>query len=592
MIAAVVLMLTACPHRFDPAAAPSITSPDPQVNQAFKQALALFAADRLEPAALAFAALEQSRPSDPLVHVARLYRGRIALRQRHLEQARQILTPLARRPTDDSVGTQARYHLGLTLVQLGQRSGDGIVGLFREARQLLAPFLEQNRMAPADLPGLLAALSVAARELSDPVHAGDLLARLHELTERPVEKLYARQGLRALIDSGQMDRTRLGAIYRGNAGTPSAAVVGLLVPLHGRYRTVGRELLQGAIQASGALGTRTGGCTIALAVRDSSNSPDVAARQLIDDEQVVALVGTLNPTAAAAVAGVAASMGVPFIAVTRLTGAPQAMQLMLDSRLRAAALARHGATLGLRRIVTLAPDTSYSRAMVQVFAQSGVAVAGRLTYPAGTTSFSSVAEQLVRLKPDGLFVPDTAHNLSLLAPALARAGLWSAAARERSTRTPGRRPGGQTRSTGTVQLLCTADGLSPRLVAAAGRYVQGAVLAPGFAPDDSAPHSGMLVRRYIQDQSAPPTLVAALGFDAVELVCAVRQRGAHGRAEISTALRSGPPVPGLTGNIQFDAAGHRVDPPLLYQVEPGGVRLITTAGAPAGRTPPSDRAAP
>jgi branched-chain amino acid transport system substrate-binding protein len=346
-------------------------------------------------------------------------------------------------------------------------------------------------------------------------------------------------------------------------------LIGLLVPLGGRYRAAGREVLRGAVEASGALGGH-GKARLAIAVRDSSRAPETAARQLIDTEGVVALIGTLDPGSAKAVASVASRSGVPFIALSRFKAAAEdpVLQLLPDNRMRAEALARHAVKSGARRLAVLAPDTRYGQAMARTFEQRARALGGsvvhKLTYPAGTRSFSKLAAKLLKApRFEALFIPDRAHALILVAPALAKTGLWPA---------PRAKAGGAKR---TIQLLATADGLTGRMVASAGRYIQGITVAPGFYPDENAGGSGPLVRRFRRRQGRAPSLLAALAFDAVEVVRVLRERrGGLSRVTLRAALTGGKAVQGMTGMIRFTPSGQRSDPPLLYRVEGNGVRLI------------------
>lgn len=601
-----LVILAACPHRFDPAASPTSAPPARDEGRDLSRAHRLVETGKLPEADAAYAAFVQAHPDSPLAPEALLQRGRIAARLGKLQQARDLLGPLAGR--QDQVGQQARFHLGVTLVRLGS---------FREANQLLLPLVD--RVAEEQRPALLAALGQSALALGDAPAAVSHLGRLHEVSSRPVERQWARHALQTLLRGPALDRARLRALYgaakpgslvhallgqrlasleaaAGNldesrrilaatagsrqthrVGTRDARVrsdlVGLLLPMGGRYRAAGAELLRGAVEASGALGQGTG--RLALAIRDSSKDPSAAARELVRDEKVVALVGTLDPAAGASVSRVAGEGGVPFIALSRFTPVPgsPAAQLLPENHARAQALARHAAARGLGRVMILAPENGYGRAMAQAFAaEAGTRVVGHLAYRPGTTSFAGQAEQLARgPRIDGLFVPDTSHALSLIAPALAREGLWSG--NPPVDAGPARRKGD--RGGRAFQLLATADGLGDRLVRSAGRYVQGAVLAPGFYPDASGDGAGALVRRFLQNQGGSPGLVSALGFDAVELVRTLRAGGARSRAELQTALLSGKsPVQGMTGRIVFDGRGQRADPPLLYRVQGDQIQRV------------------
>jgi ABC-type branched-subunit amino acid transport system substrate-binding protein len=597
VVAVAAIILAGCPRRFEPAAAPIVTSPDPAANERFARARALFDGGKLEAADGELAAFIRDRASDPLAPLARVYRGRIALRRGKPPEARQLLSGPAALPAEDPVGQQARYYLGLALVRLGEHE---------RGRLLLLPYLKLIKAD--DRPALLAALAHAERQLGQRIEAIGHLAELHGATKRPAERQFARQGLEALIGAAPEQELRrvydgaeaesLVAVLAGArlAGLASAAgrwqeaqailartadgrarhrvgkaaaasgklALGLLVPFTGKYAAVGKPLLAGAVEASGSFAPK-GKASLELVVRDSSQDPAAAARDLIQRQHVVALAGAFDPSAAREVAKIAAAAGVPFVTLARVgqgvEGTP--LSLLPDNASRAETLARHAARrLALRRVAIVRPESRHgqlmARAFTAAFKGAGGAVVTSLTYPARAPSFTELAKKLEGVAFDGLFVPDSARALGLLAPALARAGLWSA-------------PPGQEAPKGrSFQLLATADGLSTRLLTTAGRYVQGALLAPGFFPVEEDAQ----VRQFTRSQGRPPGLLEALGHDSVRVFARQIQAGARSRAELLAALRGGRAAKGMTGAVRFGADGRRRDPALLYRVDGERIRAL------------------
>ena len=329
--------------------------------------------------------------------------------------------------------------------------------------------------------------------------------------------------------------------------------MGLLVPLSGRLKAAGEQLLAGALE--GAEPGAAGG--VQLVIRDSATNAAKAARELLEQRGVRALVGTLNPAAARAVAAEAAGHGVPFVVTApRMSGtrpAPTSLRLVHPNRDRVSALLGHAArTGGARKLCILAPTHKFGAAMARwaraAARDLGLKVIAEVTYPAGTHSFTAQARKLAKLRFDALLVPDTGRALSLLAPALAREGLWAS---------------GQTISSGKdrrrrVWLLATADGLGSRDLATASRYLEGAVMAPGFLPDPGDPATGAAAAAMAASLGRPPTLLEALARDGVVLL-----RG---------DLKRGPT--GLTGPLRFDDKGARSSTPNLYTVKDGKVSLL------------------
>ncbi|MCA9669882.1 MAG: ABC transporter substrate-binding protein, partial [Myxococcales bacterium] len=208
----------------------------------------------------------------------------------------------------------------------------------------------------------------------------------------------------------------------------------------------------------------------------------------------------------------------------------------------------------------------YGTRMVSAFSaaarESGLSIVFSTRYDRGQTTFAKEARVLAAQRFDALFVPDLARRLALLAPALAQAGLWSSGARRRAPK--GRR---------AVQILATADGANAALIARAGRYLGGALLAPGFYPDDRAPGSGALVRIYRQTHGRVPGLLEAFAFDAVGVLRSHLERGVSTPAALLSALH-GHAARGLTGAIKFDRAGARVGDVALYEVNGGAIALV------------------
>jgi hypothetical protein len=173
---------------------------------------------------------------------------------------------------------------------------------------------------------------------------------------------------------------------------------------------------------------------------------------------------------------------------------------------------------------------------------------------------------LRRTSFDAVFIPDDADRLELVGPALAVIDVWS--------RPPGRKPQASTPGNPRrdVLLLSTAVGLSKRLVRNAGRYVQGALLAPGFCAASDDPRSARFVARFRQLYAQDPTATDAYGFDGMRLLRAAVERGARTRADVLKLLAS-ESRDGVTGSVKFGPDHTRIDPPPVYTVEGDELRV-------------------
>lgn len=627
-------MLLGCPRRFDPAAAPQLTASNTQVAGSFEGCRKLFDQTQLPQADACFARFVTLHAQEPLARSAQLFRARIALRRGDVKNATALLSPLlvpktgpqvpaqnpnAKNPSapaapaaaattaagDAQLGRSAAYYLGLAEVRRGGHA---------KAIALLAPLAATIDKSAA--PALAAALAEAYERVGKIGEAIAQLERLHAVTDRPVERLHARLALERLIDrrldlsavrqllakspAGSLQRAfaarRLidAARARGDlaaadvlansagdalrkhhlapeAGKEASSRVGLLLPFSGRYRRVGALAFQGAAVAAGAF--THAAKPLELFVGDSGRSALSAARRLLEREHVVALVGVFEPRAASAVARLASRKHIPFLTLSPNAAAapPWVLRALPVASARAHALAAHATqALGQPRVLVLAPESRYGTRSSAAFRR---ALAGRgtivsvLRYPTRTTSFVALAKRVGSLAFDTLFVPDTARRLALLTPALAQAGHWS--------RLPG-----QSAPAGAKAhlLLATADGLDAHLLRSAGRYIQGAVLAPGYFPDGAARASGPLLRRYQRVLGHAPSPVEAFTHDTVLALRAALEAGARTPSGLLRILRQ-QTTQGLTGTPRFGANGARSDAPPLYRVSGSTISLIEKPAA-------------
>ena len=251
-------------------------------------------------------------------------------------------------------------------------------------------------------------------------------------------------------------------------------------------------------------------------------------------------------------------------------------QVLHAPELRAAELARRALALGARRFAVLGPEAPQGQRLAEAFTRAVAAGGGRVnaraTYPAGASGFTAAVNQLRRASFEAVFVADDARRLELVAPALAAADIWPSPWSGSSGPPPTARPPGAP-ARREVLLLSTAVGLDPQLLRNAGRYVQGALLAPGFYSDPDNPRASRFVSQYRSLYGQDPGATDAYGYDAFRLLTAVIERGARNRSELLTALASGS-FEGVTGTFRFGPDHTRVDAPPVYMVEGDVIRAL------------------
>jgi len=126
-----------------------------------------------------------------------------------------------------------------------------------------------------------------------------------------------------------------------------------------------------------------------------------------------------------------------------------------------------------------------------------------------------------------------------------------------------------------VLLLSPAQELSSKLLQNAGRYVQGALLCPGFYASESDARAQAFVIAYREAFGQDPHATEAYAYDAMALFRVATERGAKTRAQVLQALGGKPGavlMQGLTGNVTFGPDHARSDAPLVYVVEGDSIR--------------------
>lgn len=561
------LLLTACPRRFDPRAQ-EVHGSSQAVEAEFRRGEKLLIDGRVEEAERALGDFRRKfGQAEPLYGLATVLQGRALRQLGQAVQAKELLAPLEPvHPLSSWLGREVRRELGLTEYWLQN---------WESARRRLLP-LSADIVDGEEGAELHATLADLQRRLGDDAKA------LHEYelwsqskSVRPGELLYLRRQAQSLVDRLPPDqqeaaRKRLGlsgveAVKSEHAQTVS---VGLILPLQGKDRALGDRVLRGAMWGADLLGgSQQAGPRVELRIRDSSSGsiPQLVSELAQEGAQVIVTPPTKAEAAQASAEAeklglVALSLG-PRDAQTTGT-----LQLLRTNRSRAQALAQHLIKSGLQTVAVLAPNTPYGQAMSRSFADalqgSPVKVVAELSFADSATTFLGEVQKLAKAQPEALYLPVSANQLELISSQLAAAGV---VATYRVSRGPDGEP--QQNTQRIKLILSPAEGMGERLLRSAGRYLQGAVLAPLSV--GSLMVSGGQVAKLDYGSGEEATSLDALGFDAVRLVRTACQR--LGGAESCSASALGKAlheisIDGATGPLAFDGGGQRTAGALLLKV--------------------------
>ena len=578
-----------------------------------RQAIAIYSLAQPDAGREALERFISKHPRSPQVPLAAALLARVMLHQGDVLGARALLD----RRAASSVDPAARFIRGLaearggqpaaalTLLQPFAEAGPPPLGPEPEESELaLRAALGDARLGTGDVAGAYAewerylrhshvreaekafalqrADEMAARVNADTAaqvyrSSGSELARA-ALGARAAEAVRARgdaDGARKIDEETAWLRRSLGwGTGAGGLGPGDPNRLGLLAPFSGAAFLLGEVVLRGAMLAIGEAGRSGEPSQFQIVARDAAPERDAAARraafELVREEAAVGIVGVGDRRAADS----ALADGVPVLMLDEAApgAARTAFQVLHTPEARAAELARRSLALGVRRFAILAPDSPGGRRSADAFSRAASAGGGRITaragYPSGASAFTAPIASLKRAPFEAVFVAEDARRLELIAPALAAADLWPApytgAQPVRTAGAPARRE---------ILLLSPAVGLGSQLLRNAGRYVQGAMFAPGFYPDAEDPRAGRFVTQYRLLYGQDPGAADAYAYDAFRLLAATVSKGARSRIDLVRALGS-EPFDGVTGQLRFGPDHTRIDPPPVYLVAGDAIRAL------------------
>ena len=352
--------------------------------------------------------------------------------------------------------------------------------------------------------------------------------------------------------------------------------IGVILPLKGRLSPYGKKALEGILLAS-KMFQATSGEGYNLFVEDSGSSPTMAQaalESLVQDKNVMAVIGPLNFKEGMAVAEKAQDLGVVNISLASKAGissqGPYIFQNALTPKVQLENLVRFSvADRGFTRFAILSPSNAFGRDMTnefweQVENRGGKVVAFEFYDPTETdfqdpiksmvglkdfrfrrnewtalqdfsreTKAKTGREPKAKLKPiidfDAIFLPDSPKTVASIAASLAYLDVKD------------------------IPLLGITEWNSDQLYKRGGRFVEKAVFPGVMNPVTRSSAQRDFMRNYQEAFGTQADLLAAQGFEAMELISKALQKSQSGnRAELAKQINAIQNLEAPIGIIGFD----------------------------------------
>jgi len=326
--------------------------------------------------------------------------------------------------------------------------------------------------------------------------------------------------------------------------------VGYAAPLTGPQSIVGVPMLRVVEMAAADL-SHDGVNLDVVPVDDQADlsAAAAAARELVENPAVIAVVGHKNSGPSRAAAPVYAAAGLAQLSqcatdnsLTR-SGWPTFFRLCADNERQAAVAAEFArSTLEPHSVVAVHDGTAYGRPLVEAFTR-GFASAQVLEISVGQEDFSGVVARVRATNADLVYIGATEIEASKLMIALRSAG-------------------------SEAQVITSEGGPQNPLAGLAGDAAEGSIHTyAGADPTGNEPALRLIERCEREIGGAPSFAIES--YEAVMVIADALGRGATTRAEMRDAIAAAD-VEGFNGRIRFDATGEREGAPVsLWRVSGG-----------------------
>jgi ABC-type branched-subunit amino acid transport system substrate-binding protein len=376
------------------------------------------------------------------------------------------------------------------------------------------------------------------------------------------------------------------------AGPVNRKRIGVLLPLSGKYENFGKRVQRSvelAFQSSTDEQSKSFEL-IPVDSGDSAESHEIALKKLVEEQEVIAVIGPLLGKHLDSLRSKAAFYQIPLISVAQVQGEadPQIFSCSISTQDQAARIARYAVqTLGLTRFAILGPDNKAGEEMAHAFwselERLNAEVRAFELYDPDLTDFREPVDKTL-----GLFYTETrAKELEELAEKRKELNItrktmktlqyfnlpplvdFEAVFIADEARTAGQViPTFAYRDAKGLRYLGISSWNSPQLIQRAGDLVEGAAFPVAFNTLNPPEETKQFYDLFHRTHSSYPGELEAVAFDAATIVLETLKDAPGTRGEFTGRLEARKNVAGATGSLSM--VDHRCSRNLdLYKVKKG-----------------------
>jgi branched-chain amino acid transport system substrate-binding protein len=354
-----------------------------------------------------------------------------------------------------------------------------------------------------------------------------------------------------------------GAVFSSCGSGGKEITIGNINPITGEAASYGVSTKNGATlaikeanDAGGVLGKK-----IKLIYADDKGDPAEGAvvyTKLIQQDKVVAILGTTTSRSALAGAPICQDAKVPMVTPTATN---EKVTAVGDYIFRGCFIDSFQGTVAAKYVATdLKAKTAgiifdvgndYARGLEETFKATFEAAGGKVLvaegHPSGAVDFKAQLTKIVKAKPEVLYVPDYYNDVGLIAK--------------------------QARELGYTGPFVGGDGWdSPELAKIGGDAIEGGIFTNHYSKDDTRPVVQNFVAKYKAAYGIDPDAFAVLAYDSANiLIDAIKRAGSTDGSKIRDALAS-TKLEAVTGSISYDANRTPVKSAVIVEMK-GGVQV-------------------